>query len=125
MLDSALSNPFQTFDGEELYPSIQAKAAQLKNIISVAVVQKKGILHFATVRKIFSNLDGEPWLVGKDITEILGYVNASKAVSVHVSEEERILKTLEADAKNGNVVSSKVPFGYFYIYPYAPFQGMG
>ena len=38
MLDSALSNPFQTFDGEELYPSIQAKAAQLKNIISVAVV---------------------------------------------------------------------------------------
>lgn len=28
-LDSALSNPFQTFGGEELYPSIQAKAAQL------------------------------------------------------------------------------------------------
>jgi death-on-curing protein len=29
MLDSALSNPFQSFDGKELYPSIQAKAAQL------------------------------------------------------------------------------------------------
>ena len=29
MLDSALSNPFQSFDGEELYSSIQAKAAQL------------------------------------------------------------------------------------------------
>lgn len=29
MLDSALSNPFQAFDGEELYSSIQAKAAQL------------------------------------------------------------------------------------------------
>jgi death-on-curing protein len=29
MLDSALSNPFQSFAGEELYPSIQAKAAQL------------------------------------------------------------------------------------------------
>ena len=29
MLDSALNNPFQTFDGDELYPSIQAKAAQL------------------------------------------------------------------------------------------------
>ena len=59
------------------------------------------------------------------MAEALGYSNASKAVSVHVSEEESILKTLEADAKNGNVVSSKVPFGYFYIYPYAPFQGMG
>lgn len=29
MLDSALANPFQAFGGEELYPSIQAKAAQL------------------------------------------------------------------------------------------------
>lgn len=29
MLDSALSNPFQSFGNEELYPSIQAKAAQL------------------------------------------------------------------------------------------------
>ena len=29
LLESALSNPFQSFGGEELYPSIQAKAAQL------------------------------------------------------------------------------------------------
>ncbi len=29
MLDSALANPFQSFGSEELYPSVQAKAAQL------------------------------------------------------------------------------------------------
>ncbi len=29
LLDSALNNPFPSFGGEELYPSIQAKAAQL------------------------------------------------------------------------------------------------
>ncbi len=29
MLDSALNNPFQSFNGKELYPSIQAKAARL------------------------------------------------------------------------------------------------
>ena len=29
MLDMALNNPFQSFDGKELYPSIQAKAARL------------------------------------------------------------------------------------------------
>lgn len=29
MLDLALKNPFQSFGGKELYPSIQAKAAQL------------------------------------------------------------------------------------------------
>ena len=28
MLDSALSNPFQSFEGEELYPSIQVKAVR-------------------------------------------------------------------------------------------------
>lgn len=29
MLELALNNPFQSFDGKELYPSIQAKAARL------------------------------------------------------------------------------------------------
>ena len=29
LLDSALNNPFQSFGGKELYPSIPAKAAQL------------------------------------------------------------------------------------------------
>lgn len=29
MLDSALNNPFQSFNGKELYPSIYAKAARL------------------------------------------------------------------------------------------------
>lgn len=29
LLDSALETPFQSFDGEELYPSIQSKAARL------------------------------------------------------------------------------------------------
>lgn len=51
--------------------------------------------------------DGEPWFVGKDVAAALGYSNASKAVSVHVSEEDRILKTLEADSQNGNVVKTQ------------------
>ncbi len=29
LLDSALSNPFQSFGGKDLYPTVQAKAAQL------------------------------------------------------------------------------------------------
>ena len=29
MLDSALNSPFQTFDGEDIYPSLQQKAARL------------------------------------------------------------------------------------------------
>lgn len=37
----------------------------------------------------------------------LGYSNASKAVSTHVGEEDRILKVLEADSQNGNVVKTQ------------------
>jgi prophage antirepressor-like protein len=53
------------------------------------------------------NIDEEPWFVGKDVAEALGYSNASKAVSTHVGEEDRILKVLEADFQNGNVVKTQ------------------
>ena len=41
---------------------------------------------FGEVRTI--EINSEAWFVGKDIAEILGYVNANKAVAVHVDEEE-------------------------------------
>lgn len=53
------------------------------------------------------NIDEEPWFAGKDVAEALGYSNASKAVSTHVGEEDRILKVLEADSQNGNVVKTQ------------------
>ncbi|QUO23628.1 hypothetical protein KFE18_11080 [Clostridiaceae bacterium Marseille-Q4143] len=55
-------------------------------------------------------IDDEPWFVGKDVAEALGYSNSSKAVSAHVSEEDRILKTIEADSQNGNVVKTQTAF---------------
>ncbi len=60
---------------------------------------------FGQVRSVM--IGDEPWFVGKDVAEALGYSNASKAVSAHVSEEDRILKTLEADSQNGNVVKTQ------------------
>ena len=45
--------------------------------------------------------------MGKDVATALGYANASKAVSAHVEEEDRILKVLEADSQNGNVVKTQ------------------
>ncbi len=32
---------------------------------------------------------GEPWFVGKDVAEALGYSNAQKAVRNHVDEEDK------------------------------------
>lgn len=59
---------------------------------------------FGEIRTV--QLNNETYFVGKDVAEALGYVNASKAASAHVSEEDRILKTLEADSQNGNVVKT-------------------
>lgn len=43
---------------------------------------------FGKVRVIEQN--GEPWFVGKDVTGILGYQNASKALTDHVDEEDKL-----------------------------------
>ena len=32
----------------------------------------------------------EPWFVGKDVAEILGYVDPNKAISRHVDEEDKL-----------------------------------
>lgn len=42
---------------------------------------------FGEVRVI--EKDGEPWFVGKDVAEILGYERPAKAVADHVDEEDR------------------------------------
>lgn len=34
-------------------------------------------------------IEGEPWLVGKDVAEILGYERATKAILDHVDEEDK------------------------------------
>ena len=41
---------------------------------------------FGAVRTV--ELDGEPWLVGKDVAQALGYSNPPKALADHVDEED-------------------------------------
>lgn len=45
-------------------------------------------------------IDGEPWLVGIDVSRILGYSNASKAVRVHVDDEDK-KSVMLPNAQNG------------------------
>ena len=65
--------------------------------------------------------DGEPWLVGKDVAEALGYQNVSKALSDHVDPEDKLNnETLSSLGQRGGwlinesglyslVLSSKLP----------------
>ena len=36
------------------------------------------------------SINGEPYFVGKDVAEILGYTNPSKALADHVDEEDKL-----------------------------------
>lgn len=42
---------------------------------------------FGTVRAVM--IDGEPWLVGKDVASILGHSNSRKALADHVDDEDK------------------------------------
>ena len=56
---------------------------------------------FGQVRTV--EIDGQPWLVGKDVAEALGYKNPGKAIIAHVDEEDKRLEMLPqgADSQNG------------------------
>ena len=43
---------------------------------------------FGSVRTVM--VDGQPYFVGKDIAEILGYANPSKALADHVDNEDKL-----------------------------------
>ena len=43
---------------------------------------------FGQVRTI--EIDGEPWLVGKDVAVALGYADTNKAIAMHVDDEDKL-----------------------------------
>lgn len=55
---------------------------------------------FGTLRGV--EIDGESWLVGKDVAERLGYSNPQKAIRDHVDDEDRTVN--ESFTVNGTMV---------------------
>ena len=74
---------------------------------------------FGSVRTM--EIDGEPYFVGKDVAEILGYANTSKALIDHVDDEDKLNnETLSSLGQRGGwlinesglyslILSSKLP----------------
>lgn len=48
---------------------------------------------FGEIRTL--NIDGEPWFVGKDVAEKLGYAEAAKAIRTHVDKEDKGVSVLD------------------------------
>ncbi|MGN0288052.1 MAG: Bro-N domain-containing protein [Lachnospiraceae bacterium] len=66
-------------------------------------------------------INGEPFFVGKDVAEILGYADPNKAIAMHVDEEDKLNdKTASSLGQRGGwlinesglyslILSSKLP----------------
>lgn len=48
-------------------------------------------------------VDGEPYFIGKDVADILGYINSRKALSDHVDEEDKLTSRIVTSGQNRNV----------------------
>lgn len=58
---------------------------------------------FGKVRTVI--LNDEPWFVGKDVAQILGYSNTNKAIQVHVDKEDKFLRS-KRGSEMGKLFSS-------------------
>ena len=66
-------------------------------------------------------IDDEPWFVGKDIAEILGYVNSRDALAKHVDDDDKLTSQIATAGQMRNqtvinesglyslILSSKLP----------------
>ena len=74
---------------------------------------------FGNIRIIEKN--GEPWFIGKDVAEALGYEASRNAITKHVDDEDKLTHQLSASGQNRNmtvinesglyslILSSKLP----------------
>ncbi|HHB5121353.1 TPA: BRO family protein [Staphylococcus aureus] len=50
-------------------------------------------------------VDGEPYFIGKDVADILGYANGRDALSKHVDAEDKLTSQIATAGQNRNVTS--------------------
>ena len=54
---------------------------------------------FGEIRTL--NIDGEPWFVGKDIAEVLGYEKSRNAIAKHVDDEDKTPALIRGGCSTG------------------------
>lgn len=57
---------------------------------------------FGEVRVVEQN--GEPWFVGKDVADILGYTNTPKAIRDHVDDEDKLTERIVLSGQNREAI---------------------
>ena len=75
-----------------------------KGMMRVEEIQVFNNERFGSVRTLM--IEDEPWLVGKDVAEALGYSNINKAIQVHVDDEDKKTLTYKGFSHFGNTLWS-------------------
>ncbi len=57
---------------------------------------------FGTIRTL--TIDHEPWVVGKDVAEILEYANTAKAIRDHVDNEDKLTERIVLSGQNREAI---------------------
>lgn len=57
---------------------------------------------FGEIRMV--EIDSEPWFVGKDVADILGYTNTAKAIRDHVDDEDKLTERIVLSGQNREVI---------------------
>lgn len=71
----------------------------MNNTNKIQVFQNEA---FGQVRVITK--DGEPWFVGKDVAEVLGYSNTKKAINDHVKENHKLGERIVTSGQRREVI---------------------
>ena len=53
---------------------------------------------FGTVRTV--EVEGEPWLVGKDVAEALGYSDTDQALRRHVDDDDKLTRSFDGSGQS-------------------------
>lgn len=58
-----------------------------------------------------TTINNEPWFIGKDVAEILGYSNTQKAIRDHIDDEDKLTERIVLSGFNsdGSVQIRKTP----------------
>ena len=58
---------------------------------------------FGAVRAV--DIDGEPWLVGKDVAQVLGYNDTDQALRKHVDDEDKLTRQIDGSGQGRSMTT--------------------
>lgn len=70
----------------------------IQNISEIQIFNSNLHPEFGNLRTL--TIDGEPWFVGKDVAEALGYKKPENAIANHVSDEDKTSTLIQGSGSN-------------------------